>query len=80
MSEQPITKEELSARLAALSVDLPTEEQLEAFYHLSQEAQDAIVWAVTSPEDDKHPGLSDDVKVEILAWAIIIRMNERANQ
>ncbi len=50
-----------------------------SFAELSQEAQDAIVWAVTSGEGEKPPPLSDAVKEEIRRWAMEADPQEHAH-
>jgi len=60
---------ELVAAFSMLGVEPPNEEGQTSFSRLSQEAQDAIVWAAMSGDDETPPKLSDAVRDEIRQWA-----------
>ena len=63
------TMTELVAAFSMLGVEPPNHEGQTGFSKLSQAAQDAIVWAVMSGDDETPPKLSDAVKDEIRQWA-----------
>jgi hypothetical protein len=63
------TMTELVAAFSMLGVEPPNREGQTSFSKLSQEAQDAIVWAAMSGDDETPPKLSDGVKDEIRQWA-----------
>jgi hypothetical protein len=63
------TMTELVAAFSMLGVEPPNREGQTSFSKLSQEAQDAIVWAAMSGDDETPPKLSDAVKDEIRQWA-----------
>jgi hypothetical protein len=60
---------ELVDAFSMLGVEPPNEEGQTSFSKLSQEAQDAIVWAAMSGDDEAPPKLSDAVRDEIRQWA-----------
>ncbi len=62
------TMPQLITAFASLDLGLPVNEET-GFSKLSQEAQDAIVWAATAPDDAQPPELSESVKDEIRQWA-----------
>ena len=59
----------LVAAYTALAAEPLTPEGSPTFYALSQEAQDAIVWAAMSDDDETPPALSESVQAEIREWA-----------
>jgi hypothetical protein len=59
----------LIAAYTALAAEPLTPDGNPTFYALSQEAQDAIVWAAMSGDDETPPALSEAVQDEIREWA-----------
>lgn len=64
------TPSTLIAALSAIAGEHSTPEAQTAFSRLSEEAQDAIIWALFAKDGETPPAMSDAVKDEICQWAM----------